>query len=316
MSESEELKIAQSFIASGEKGKALPILSRLRASKNLSIKLDANLALLVTLDHLTQNEELLKVTKEATEIAIVLKRTDVHAYLLSQNAQFLFTKLSQLTYQQGNLNLASRVFRWVDFSLEVDKKEFEELKKQRQLLKKEIAGLELGALTAVSQSRNHYMNGHIFLSLGEISFARFLENQLDLYRGGKLRSKIINFHFIRRWGLDKLIGYSRIERRKLRESLDKGEYYMKIAIEEFHVGGFKADLSHALYSLAGKFALTFRFRNAKKYLKQARRLAESIEEKNLFIPIAELEKMIKDRYRHTRNYVEEQGLDLPRALRN
>lgn len=316
MYESEELKIAQGFIASGEKEKSLPVLFRLRASKNPSIKLDANLALLVALDHLTKNEELLKVVEEAIEAALALQKTDVHAYLLSKKAQLLFVKLSQLTYRQHNLNLAASVFHWIDFSLEIDKKEFNELKGQREILKKEIVILESGAVAAIARSQNHYMNGHIFLSLGEISFARFLDDQLNFYGGGKLRSKIINFYFIRRWGLDKLIGYSRIERCKLRESLDKGESYLKCAIGEFRAGGFNSDLAHALYNLAGKFAITFRFRMGKKYLKQAKRLAESIGEKTLFVPLADLEKTIKDRYRHTRNYVEEFGLDLPRALRD
>jgi hypothetical protein len=315
MSELDELKAAQNFIAVGAKEKALPLLWKLYASRDLGTRLDAGLVLLVALDQATQNEKLLEVTDQTIELASAMRRDDVRAYLLSKKAQFLFTKLSDLTYRQRNLNLAARVFQWIDFSLEIDKAEFAEIAAQRTALKTEIASLEADALAAIHSSENHYMRGHIFVSLGEISFSRFLNDQLEFSSGGKLKSKIMNIYFVRRWNLNKLIGYSRGARRKLRESQNKSALLFKRAIEEFEAGNYKSDLAHTLCDLAAKFALTYRFRKARKYLNHAKQLAEAESVRALFIPISEIQKRIDDKYRHPRNYVEEFGLDLPRALR-
>jgi hypothetical protein len=62
--------------------------------------------------------------------------------------------------------------------------------------------------------------------------------------------------------------------------------------------------------------VTFHFSKAKKYLNLTKSLANAANEKNLFIHIDKLEKLTKDRYRHPRNWVEEFGMDLPRALRS
>jgi len=155
MSETRELEEARNFIASVQKEKALPILWRLCESKNLDIKLDAGLALLVVLDHLTENKKLLEVTNKTIEVASATGRDDVRAYLLSKKAQFLFSDLTTLTYRQHNLNLAAGVFQWIDFSLEKDKREFAEIKIERTRLEKEIFSLESGALTAIQSSENH-----------------------------------------------------------------------------------------------------------------------------------------------------------------
>jgi len=316
MSEAEELKKAQRDVVSGEKERALSILWHLYSSRNPEICLEAGLALLASLDHLTQNEKLLEVVNKSTEIATNLGKNEVRAYLLGKKAQFLFTQLSNTTYQRHNLNLAAGVFQWIDFSLKADKSEFEELGATQQELKKEIAALEDGAMAVVQSSENHYLRGHIFMSLSEISFSRFLHDQLDFYNGGKFRSKILNMYSIRRWHLDKWIGYKRSERQSLREAQKKAFLYLEKAIKEFGAGDRKSDLAHTLYTFAGKLVLTYHFHKGRKYLNQAKQLAKAENETGLFAPISELERQIKDKYRHPRNYVEEFGLDLPRGLRD
>lgn len=315
MSEGEELKAAQDFIAAGEKEKALPLLWKLLASNSLGTRLDAGLTLLAVLDPLTQNDKLLEVTEVTLGFASALGMNDVRAYLLSKKAQFLSNKLGTLTYRQRNLNLAASVFQWIDFSLEIDKADFAEIAAERGRLKSEIASLEAAALAAIHSGNDHYTRGHVFMILGDIYFSRFLDDQLDLNRGGRLKSRIMNIYFVRRWHLDKIIGYNDDARRKLRESQIKTVVFFKRAIDEFTSGNYKSDLANALFNLAVKFALTFRFRKARKYLNQAKQIAKTENEKALFVPIAELEKRINDKYRHPRDYVEEFGLDLPRGLR-
>jgi hypothetical protein len=315
MPESDELQAAQSLVAAGAKDKALPILWKLYVSNDPRIRLDAGLCLLAALNQLTENEKLLEVTERTVEIADSLGKADVRAYLLVNKAQLLFIKLSDLTSRQHNLNLSANVFKWIDFSLEIDKAEFAEIGAERSRLKEEIASLEARALAAIRSSQSHYLRGRVLMSLGEIAFSRFLDDQLDLSIAGRHRSKAMNIHFIRRWHFDRFIGFTRSARRQLKDSQESSFACFKQAIEEFRANGYKTDLAHALYGLAVKLAITYRFRKAQNYLVQAKQLAEAENANALLVHIGELEKRVKDKYRHLRNYVEELGLDLPRGVR-
>lgn len=313
MSEIQELKEARNLVALNQKEKALPLLWKLYASKNPDVKLEAGLSLLVALDQLTENRKLLKVTEETIKVASDLGREDVRAYLLSKKANFLFAELGFLTYRRRNLKLAGEVFRWIEFSLEKDRNEYEVIIAKCNELDREISALEIEVVDLTQKgTASHYLRGHIFMSLGEVSFSRFLNNQLDLMIGGKWRSKICNMYFVRRWDLYKFINYHRDARRKLNAARNECIDLFERAISEFKSGNHEVDLAHALYNLAVKFTLMFCFSKARKYLNQAKILAKAKNEKVLLIQMSELEGRIKDKYRHPRNYVEEFGLDLPR----
>ena len=315
MSEADELKAAEHAIAAGARQRALPVLWKLFVSQNCGTRLEAGLLLLVALDPLAHNEQLLQVTEAAIGLASAMRKDDVRAYLLGKKAEFLCRELSDLTYRQRNLNLAARAFQWIEFSLEADKVEFAAIAAQRSKLKHDIASLEADTLTAIQTSEDHYMHGHLFMSLGEISFSRFMDSQLEFSSGGKLKSKIMNLYFVRRWHLNQLIGFTKGSRAKLREAQNSSVGYFLKAIEEFGAGHHKSDLAHALFALAAKFTFTYRFRKAQRYLNYAKQLAEAENVSALLTPISEIQKRIDDKYRHPRNYVEEFGLDLPRALR-
>jgi hypothetical protein len=315
MSEARELKEAQKLIALNQKERALPLLWKLYASNNPDVKLEAGLSLLVALDQLTENKKLLEITEETIKVASNLGRKEVRAYLLSKKAIFLLADLGFLIYRRRNLNLASGVFKWIDFALEKDKKEYEAIIVKCDQLDKEISAVEAEIFDLVQSTANHYFRGHIFMSLGEVYFSRFLNNHLDLMIGGKWRSKICNIYFVRRWKLDKLINYDRDARRKLNISKEKCIMFFERTISEFKSGNHEADLAHAFYNFAAKFTLMFHFIKARKYLNQAKLKAEARNEITLLTQIGELESRIKDKYRHSRNYVEEFGLDLPRGLR-
>lgn len=162
-----------------------------------------------------------------------------------------------------------------------------------------------------NSSTIHYFRGYVFMGLAEICFSRFLGYQLDLATGGRAKSMIANFHFVRRWGLDKFIVYDKVSRKKIVESKQQSLDLFEKAIAEFTAGKLNSELAYAAYNLAGKLALTFYFAKAKKPLTLAKQLAEAAKDNVLLSRIAELEESIKDKNKHTRNYVEEFGLDLP-----
>jgi len=312
MSESQELKEALDFITSGQYEKAVPLLWRLYASKSSEIKLAAAMNLLVALDGVTENKKLLAVTNETIKLVADMDRKDLQIYLLSKKAEFLSRDLTFLTYRQGNLRLAARVFHWIDFSLEKDKKEYEAIIAKKDKLEKEISSLEFDVHSTIQSNKNHSLRCHIFMSLGDMSFHRFLFYQLDLMAGGRLKSKIMNFYLVRRWHLNILIGFDRNARRKIRESYKTSINYFEKSIKAFKAGNLESDLARAFYNLAVKYTLTYFFSKAGRYLNKARQLAEMRDEKVLLIQISEIEKRIKDKNKHPRDYVGELGLDLPR----
>lgn len=316
MTEAEALKTVQSLIAAGRKEEALPALWKLRGSKDLNVKLQAGLALIVALNRLTQNDKLLEVIDDTIPVASALGDRDVQTYLVGKKAEFLSNRLSSLLFQQRSLTLASGVFEWIDFSLEEDKAEFAKIAAERTALEKEISSLEKEILVAVEFSDNHYMRGHIFAALGEVFFSRYLDSHLDHAPRGRLKTIVTNLYLIRRWHLDKLIGYSRRDRQQLTRLWKNCVAFYKKAIAEFQAVNDGADVAFALSGLSVKFAITFRFRLARRYLKQAKELARSTSEASLLASIDELETRIKDKNKHPRNYVREFGLDLPRRLRS
>ncbi len=316
MPEVDELRAAQHLIAQGMPAKAQRILWKLYRSEDSVIALNAGLALLAALDPVTQNDTLLQITDQSTATASALGRKDVYAFLLIQKAEFLFRKLSNLIYQQQNLKLAARAFQWIDFSLQEDKEEYVAIEAEMAKLETEIASLEAHALTEAQSNGDHYFQGKILMGLADVSFSRYMYNRSLLLGSGRLRSKIMIIYFVRRWNLDKWIGYDREARRKLQNSLSQAVAFYERAMEEFKAGNYKSDAAHATYALALKHAMTFRFSKANKYLNLTKSLANATNEKNLFIHIDKLEKLIKDRYRHPRNWVDELGMDLPRALRS
>ena len=316
MPEVDELRTAQHFIEQGMSAQAQPILWKLYQSKSPAIALNAGLSLLAALDHVSQNDTLLEISDRCIGIASALAKTDIHAFLLVQKAEFLFRKMSHLLYQEQNLKLAANVFRWLDFSLQEDKAEYAALGEERKQLEKDISALEAGARKELETNPDHYFQGKILMGLAELSFFRFMYDLGILVNAGRWKSKLMNVYYVRRWNLDKLIGYDRKARRKLRDSFHNASALYEKAMEEFAAGQHESDAAHVAYALALKHSMTFHFSKATKLLNGAKLMGNSDRDKNLFIYINDLEKLIKDRYRHPRNWVEEFGWDLPRALRN
>ena len=174
--------------------------------------MNAGLSLLAALDQFAQNDVLLQITDQSISTASALGKKDIQAFLLTQKAVFLFKALSDMLYQQQNLKLAAKAFQWIDFSLEEDKAKYAALDEKRTHLEKEIAALEAGVLAEIQSNRDHYFQGKVLMGLAEIAFSRFMYDRGAVMNGGPWKAKIMNMYFVRRWNLDKLIGYDSRDR--------------------------------------------------------------------------------------------------------
>lgn len=309
MANTKELNNARSLIAEGGHQEARKILEAI-TTQDPKIRLDVLLVFLVVLDHVTENDKLLNVATEGIEIATKLGNDEVRSYLMARKSIFILTHLSSMVHRQKNLLLSSNVFEWIDFSLERDKKEYEAIVEMRKPLEKEIDSLIGAVIERAEKGIEHYFRGHLFSAIGDFYSSKYLNDMLDFQRGGKIKSKIANLYFTRRWNLDRFL-YDSASRTKIMNSKTKYIRYFEKSIHEFLLGGKKSEEANATYNLAVKMKLFYTFGRAKSLLARAKSIALELQEKPLLQKIEMLEKEVADKNQHMRDYVTEMGLDIP-----
>ncbi len=309
MSERNKLKEAQSLIRQGSHVEARKIVEGIN-TLDPTIRLDVIMLLLVVYDHVSENDKLLLATDEAIKIATMLGNDPVQTYLVGRKAIFLTSSLSSMVHRQKNLMLSSNVFEWIDFSLERDKKEYEAIIEKRVALEKEIAMLIEEVIAKTEESSDHYFRGSSLSAIGDFYSSIYFYYLLDFQSGGRIKSKIANMYFVRRWNLIFFL-YDKISRQKILESKKKCFHYFERSIEEFRLGEHESEEVHALYNLAVKLKLTNHFQRANKLLMEAKILARKLQEVYLLKQIETLEEETAKKNRHIRDYVSELGLDMP-----
>lgn len=309
MSDQEKLNKAREYYDRGEYPEARKLLEEI-TTENPTIRMNVLSAFIGVLDHVSENSRLLTVANEGIKIATNTGNEIMRNYFLGKKCFFLMSALSAMIYRQRNLVLSKNVFEWIDFSLQIDKKEYEKIVEMRKKLEEEIDSTLAIVFEGAESSTDHIFRGHQFSAIGDAYSSRYLEYKLDFQEGGKIRSRIANTYLVRRWNLDRFL-YNRDIRRKIDEARNKCVQYFEISIKEFGLAGMKSEQAHSIYNLAAKLVLFNRFRRSGKLLKEARVMAESENIKPLLDKISNLEKVVKDRNRHIRDYVSEFGLDLP-----
>lgn len=309
MSDREKLNKARWLFDRGEYPEARKLLEEI-TTKDPSIRINVLSALIGVLDHVSENDKLLAVANEGIEVATLAGNDTMKSYFLGKKCFFLMSNLSTMIYRQKNLTLSARVFEWIGFSLERDKMEYETIGEERKKLEKEIDLSLTAVIDGVERNPDHDFRGHQLSTIGDAYSSKYLADKLDFQEGGKLKSKIANLYFVRRWNLDRCLYDSEI-RYKIDQSRDNCILNFKRSIEEFELAGKKSEQAHAIYNLAVKMQLFNRFRRAKQLLAEARTIAESLNEKRLLDKIARLEVSVADRNQNIRDYVSEMGLDMP-----
>jgi hypothetical protein len=274
------------------------------------IRIEAVLALLYVLDAVKENGKLLEIVGIGIDAAEMTSMRNVYVFLLSKKCVFLANRLSMMIHRQRCLMLSAGVFSWIGFSLERDKDEYESIVEKRSEIEREIDALLNTVFEIVEGIADHYYRGNIYSSVSDYYSHKYFLDHLDFMKGGRLRSKIANIYFVRRWRLDKYL-YDRKHRLQFQESIRKFVLYSKRSISEYEGGSCASELAHAIYNLAVKYNAVFSFRKAKKLLRQARSLATINHEDRLLEQITFLEKKVADKNKHIPDYVGEMGLDLP-----
>jgi hypothetical protein len=309
MSDNEKLNKAIKLYNQGKYPETRKLLEEI-TTKDPAIRINVLSAFIGVLDHVSENNKLLATVNEGIEIATSVGNKGMLNYFLGKKCLFLMSDLSMMLYRQGNLMLSARVFSWIGFSLERDKKEYEAISDARKELEKEIDSTLTVVIQGAEASLDHNFRGHQFSTIGDAYSSKYLADKLAFQDGGKVKSKIANLYFVRRWDLDRYL-YGQNIRKKIDESRNKCIQYSERSVEEFRLADMKSEQANTIYNLAVKFQLFNRFRRAKQLLVEARIIAESISEMPLLNKITKLEASVADKNKNIRYYVSEAGLDLP-----
>lgn len=309
MSEDAALAKARQLVNEGNEEEAVKLLWPLCASQDRVTALNAIFVLLDALNPITENDKLLSLAEKGIEAASHPGHSDAKAYLSSKKVFYLLNELSRLVARAQSLVLSARVFKWIEFSLERDKEEYDAIAKQRVSVEETIA-MTAAEVEAIAEAcTNPAMRGQLFESIGQYHSTRFFTDLLELQSGGRIRAKIFNLRPVRRWNLSYFL-YDRVSRKRIRLSKRKCFRYFERAIAEFEAANSPVDIGRASYNLAAKLMLANHFVRARRLLLKAKTLADRNDAK-LMHQIAELEQRVRERNRVVPNYLKELGLDEP-----
>lgn len=312
MSEENNLKKAFALLQSGRKEEAAKeLLALYEKATNNGYRLEVIDVLLSALDPIKENDKLIKTADEGVKIAHQMNRKDVEAYLMARKADFFTNEVSLLKYNQHNLKLASD---WVGFATEADKNEYERLTREIMRLENETDSLIEEAISISEGIGNKKTEGYVWMSLGQVISTRYLHFKMDAMKGSSRRAKWwLRLTPLRRHGLENYLFFSFGQIKQLREYISTfTEAFLK-ATKIFRGINDSAE-AYALYNLANNLNIAFEFKKARKYLAQARAVAQKHNELFLLKQIEEMEQIVRDKHRNTPNYLEGETRNFPKKI--
>lgn len=271
-----------------------------RHAYNPELRLESALALIERLNPARSVDIILEACSTGMDMAEKLGKIQIRAHLMSVRAQDLAILNGSLMLARKNLRLAPG---WLGFSLERDEQQYKELTARIEANDGEADRL---ARDAEKESGDKATLGHVLLSVANISFQRYMSRKLDsLHKIAPLPS------FIRKklesYALDECLWYDIPDREAMRNNLKECECRYLEAAAAFHAAGDELKVACAFYGLANDLRSANRFRKAKRYLRQAEKIARHHNDQTLLKRISLLKERIRQRNRNVPNYAAGEG---------
>jgi hypothetical protein len=299
------------LISSGAFDQANVLLENLYRNANNAQKVEVVKRFAVTAKDIPRIYKLSHRLDEAILISTAYGKWDEVLYFESEKLNCLVHKLSMMVYRQANLRLSGQVFPWLGFALESNKNEYEQLEEQAVNIGSKANKLSEKIITDLkSKNWSASLVARVYLQLADYYSSLYLHYLQKYIRGGKIKSKIANNHFVRRWNLF-LYLYTKDERRKIFEVRELSFKYSQLAVDEFTKDLDKSGSAHALYNYAIKLCTCNKFVRALKALEEAEKSLDNERDAFLLNQIIEYRAQVKDKNRNIRDYVDELGLSRP-----
>jgi hypothetical protein len=227
---------------------------------------------------------------------------------MARTADLLMLHVGLRHHEQSKLKLAPE---WIEFATESDKSRHESLTADIEKLNKEIDGLLDQAVSQAEKSGNKKILGYVLMSKGDIVSSRYMQFKADHMRG--LRAKFwVRFEFMRFPIFEYLLTFSNGDARVLNA-------YIKAFTADFLRAAKLLDevndssAGAAYHNLANHLRTAYRFRAARKYVAEGKKIAAKHNDTLLMRQLDMMEKSIAAKNRDVPDYIngDARDLDLP-----
>jgi hypothetical protein len=295
-SEEDEFAAAEKLWSSGDAGTATQMhVDLTRHAQNPDLRLRSAIALLERLNPAQHLDLILKTCSIGIKMAETLGETETKACLLATRARNLAILNGSLFSARKNLRIAPG---WLGFSLESDEQKYKKLTAAIESNDKEIEKLICEAQKVKADCATI---GHILLSVGEISFQRYMNVKVECLRELVPLPRFVR-EKIRAYALDENFWYAASARQVMRRLLKTCEYQHCKAAVCFIKAADEVNTASAFYNLANHLRSANRFRQAKLYLEEAETIAKKCDNEMLLDRIPLLKERIRQRNRNVPDY--------------
>lgn len=299
------------LISSGDFDQANAFLEKMYNHLNNTQKVEAVKRFAVTAKDLVRIYKLSHRLDQVILISTAYGKWDEVLYFESEKLNCLVHKLSMMVHRQANLRLSGQVFPWLGFALESNKNEYEQLEEQAVKIDSKANKLAEKIITDLkTKNWSASLVARVYLQLAEYYSSLYLHYLQKYIHGGKIKSRLANNRFVRRWNLF-LYLYAKDEKRKILEVREQSFKYSQLAVDEFIKDLDKSGTAHALYNYAIKLDTCNKFARALKALEDAEKTLDKERDIYLLNQIIEYRKQVKDQNFDNTDYVEELGLARP-----
>jgi tetratricopeptide (TPR) repeat protein len=258
---------AEQLWASGDPKTAAAVHVALsRHAQSPELRLKSALVLVGRLNPGWDVDVILEACSTGMNMAEKLGEPATKAYLTGMRAKNLAILNGSLIAARKGFRLAPR---WLGFSLQRDEEQYKSLTARIEKNEEEIDRLARDAEKACGDQRTL---GHVLLSIGNISFQRYMSVKSDCLQSSVRLPSFIR-DYLRSFALDEYLWYSTPARQSMRNHLKQCERTYSQAVAAFRAVDDELNVAHAFYSLANDLRTANRFRKAKRYLKKAETIA-------------------------------------------
>ena len=297
MLEKDKLNLANYYYEKGNGAEAIKIFFDIYTNtKSDYYKLQSILGLIILLNSFKEMHKIIKLCEEGIALAQSLNDDRARIYLMSQKAHLLGSYNSLLIYERKNIILPRDL---IGFSLERDKFLYDKITEEINKNEIEIVNLFASATQLAERISDKSLLIELLLAKGQYYGGKILDYKMENMR----RSKYYKiFKFI---NLENLYSLDHKDRKIIKDLFTKSCQCFKDSINL----AFKAkDYSRAafsMYNFSIELKTENKFHKAKKYLLEAKKIADKYNIAILLPKIIDLRESIKKKNRDIPNYLEE-----------
>lgn len=282
--EKEKFNQAETLLSEGRKSQAAKIfLEIFNSSSDIVMRLNCGLELNRSLDVVNNTEQLISITNETISLANKLVDKDIKVLALCYKALLLIQSRINKIDRKTRLKLSPE---WFGFSLEREKLEYERIDKELISLEDGAKQVLKEAESIAYETKDTSLKSAVYSMIGQAY--GYLSFEFRYKKMGKnwVQQKLVKKN------LEYLL-YNRVDRENLRLLHKQSDKFFLQAIEISKLSQNPIDRALAFYNYANQLRTINRDHQARKCLKESKKIAMTLHDNALLHNIKILDDMIK-----------------------